>query len=978
MTKLLDLRSSPIMQRSKKEQAAAAQDLREAMQTHAPLAELLSDKIVLFDFLTAAMSLSTYLSHIINARPELLAATLQSSLDTQMDRIIADAREAWHDGQGQTILEAEIMHRLRALKMEAALTLALYDLARLSDAKITTGYLSSFASQSLSAGLNHLLCDLHERQKIKLKDISDPSSGSGFAIIGMGKLGAEELNYSSDIDIVAFFDPHNGTIDEPSEATDIYAKMVRRLVHIMQHPTKDGYVFRTDLRLRPDPGSTPLAFPIEAALNYYEARGQNWERAAYIKAKTVAGDRQTGDQFLAGLQPFIFRKYLDYAAIADIHSIKRQIHAHRELGDISVAGHNVKLGRGGIREIEFFVQTQQLIAGGRNPDLRVRRTDEALAQLTKSKWLDDETAHMLLKSYWFLRDVEHRIQMVADQQSHQLPEEKDDLKTIARMMRHKKVTDFSKQYLEHLKQVVSAYAHLFEEEAELSVNAGNLSFTGEDDDAATLKTLSNMGFKRPKDIVRVVREWHRGRYRATRTAQARERLTELTPQLLSTFGKAADPDEALIKFDSFISGLPAGIQLFALLSNNPTLLSLLQIIMTAAPPMRDMIAQRPHIFDGLLDPTILSELPTSDYLTSRLDSFLQGADYYEDVLDRLRIFCAEQKFLIGVRLITGTINGARAGLALSDLAALMMNKALEAVQSEMAIKHGRINNSEVAILAMGKLASCEMTATSDIDMILIYDCEDPHQESDGEKPLEAARYYARLTQRLVAALSAPTAEGVLYDVDLRLRPSGNKGPVATSFTAFSKYQRKEAWVWEHMALSRARCVAGDTQLFYKIHREIDAILGIERSQKELLLEVKKMRALLDKEKPPQHDWDLKLLPGGLIDIEFITQFLSLRERSVGLVSGERDTRTAYLLDALSTPHLDTSQAEPLKTALELWTNLSQVLKFCSDETDEMITSSTALQNLLLKITHLPDMNILREEVKQTSSNVRQIFKKVLE
>ena len=978
--KLIDLDRSPILPRDKKSAKDVSSMLFDAAKESEALSDILDKDATYFSFLTAAFSLSPYLYGIVCAKPDMLAFALAGDIKTQMETIITRVTNAWKNENGTPSVEAYVMCELRQAKQQAALSLALYDLAKITSAKDTTQYLSDLASATITASFDHLLIDAHDRGKVVLKNVTTPSKNSGLIVLGMGKLGAGELNYSSDIDIVVFFEADAGIVEDRGEATDVFAKMARRLIHIMQHYTRDGYVFRTDLRLRPDPGSTPLAFPIEAAMHYYESRGQNWERAAYIKASPIAGDIEAGQRFLAELQPFIFRKYLDFAAIADIHSIKRQIHAHRGLGDINVEGHNVKLGRGGIREIEFFVQTQQLIAGGRNPQLRAHRTDDAMANLVNAQWLDEATADQLLDSYWYLRDLEHRIQMVADQQLHQLPEDEDDLTTIALMMGDKTIKAFGKNLLKKLSAVETGYADLFEKEAGLSDEAGNLSFTSEDDDPDTLKTLEKFGYNRPSDIVRIVRNWHRGRYRATQSEKAREQLTELGPQLLKNFGAAKQPDEALLKFDAFLSGLPAGIQLFSLLNNNPSLLTMLQTIMTCAPRLADIIAHRPHIFDGMLDPAALSELPTRHYLETRLDLFLEGADYYEIVLDRLRIFAAEQKFLIGIRLLTGAITGMRAAIALSDLADLMICQALGAVEKEVASKHGIIAGGKLAILGMGKIASREMTAGSDVDMILIYDHDPGVMESDvseDQRALDPVRYYARLTQRLIAALSSPTAEGVLYEVDLRLRPSGNKGPVATSLKAFSKYQRDDAWVWEHMALSRARCVAGDASLIETVHSEISTILSIKRDHRKLVKEVTKMRKLIDKEKPPQNSWDFKLIPGGLVDIEFVVQYLSLRERAKGWEPLTHETSTSYLLEVLAIPQLGVENSDELASALKLWTELSQMIKLCIEGKFELGEAPSGFQDVILRSVNLPDMNILQTEIDTTSKRIRKIFNEVV-
>jgi glutamate-ammonia-ligase adenylyltransferase len=785
--------------------AAAAESLADVAASakeegEAALAKALARDTEATRFLAAIFDLSPFLRDCARRSPGWLSALMTADPGERVDAIVADI-DALAATPGMT--EAVLMERLRALKTEAHFVIGLADLSRQSDSRTTVRRLSRLADACVRAAIDFLLADLHASGKIVLPYPDEPSKQSGLIVLGMGKLGAHELNYSSDIDLIVLFEADARPISDPIEATDMFARMTRRLVRILQDRTGHGYVFRTDLRLRPDPGSTPLALPTEAALIYYESRGQNWERAAMIKARPVAGDIAAGERFLKELEPYVWRKYMDFAAIADVHSIKRQIHAHKGFGDIAVKGHNVKLGRGGIREIEFFVQTQQLIAGGRFPELRKRETVAVLATLAERGWISEATRDALTEQYWFLRNVEHALQIVADEQTHTIPEDDEGVERTAHLLGFADAGSFSEAFRKSLRTVEGHYAALFEASPELSTGMGNLVFTGDVDDPGTIETLTRLGFERPSDICRVIRTWHYGRYRATRSAEARERLTELTPALLETFGNTRRADEALLRFDEFLAGLPAGIQLFSLLQSNPGLLALLARIMGAAPRLAAIITRRPHIFDGLLDPGLMSELPDKAYLAGRLKSFLEGAELYEDILDRLRIFCAEQKFLIGIRLLTSAIDAARAGMAFSDLADLTIGAALDAVIEAFAARHGRVAGGRVCVLGMGKLGSRELTAGSDVDLILLYEHDPRAEDSDGEKPLAPSQYYARLTQRLIAAVSAPTAEGVLYELDLRLRPSGNKGPVATHFESFRKYQRNEAWTWEHMALTRA-------------------------------------------------------------------------------------------------------------------------------------------------------------------------------
>jgi glutamate-ammonia-ligase adenylyltransferase len=974
---LSDVAEGVIRPLNQTELKAANALLKDLTKQEPALAEHLSAEGPLRSFILAAFTLSPYLRDLANLKPSLLLDAVSAPIEPQILDAIEEARSAWRpDASGAVPGEPEVMARLRRAKRKVAFLTALADLARVFTARDTTAWLSAVADAAVAAAINHLLLLGHDGGKLKLKNRDDPAEGSGLIVLGMGKHGARELNYSSDIDLVIFYDPDSGILGDPDDAMETYGRMMRRLVRILQERTADGYVFRTDLRLRPDPGSTPLAVPVEAALIYYEGRGQNWERAAFIKARPVAGDLKAGEGFLRELVPFVFRKYLDYAAIADIHSIKRQIHVHKGHGAIAVKGHNVKLGRGGIREIEFFAQTQQLIAGGRMPDLRCRPTEEALKALAAARWIDEQTAEELTDCYWFMRDVEHRIQMVHDEQTHVLPETEAELKRIAFMLGFIDTTAFSRALETTLKTVEKRYARLFEKEEGLSSATGNLVFTGQQDDPDTLKTLKGLGFERPEAISGVIRTWHYGRYRATQSVEARERLTEMTPDLLKAFGESRRADEALLRFDNFLSGLPAGIQLFSLLGNNPALLDLMVNIMAAAPRLAEIIAERPHVFDGMLDPGLLVELPTRDYLGKRLKSFLSSARHYEEILDRLRIFAAEQRFLIGIRLLTGSIGGAQAGHAFTDLADLVIGEALKAVIAEMEAAHGKIPGGRVALAGMGKLGSFELTAGSDVDLILLYEHDDDASESDGAKPLDPVRYYTRLTQRLIAALSAPTAEGVLYEVDMRLRPSGNKGPVATRLRAFARYQREEAWTWEHMALSRARMMSGDAGLVAEAERIIEEVLAAPRDRGKTVKDVLEMRALIEQEKPAKDIWDLKLIPGGLVDIEFIAQYLALVAPAKGHRVRTNELSTADALKALGAL-IDPNDLDICLSALKLYTDLSQVIRLCIDGPFDPANVPAGLTDRVARAAESPDMKTAEAEVKRLSKAVRKVFSRVV-
>jgi glutamate-ammonia-ligase adenylyltransferase len=771
---------------------------------------------------------------------------------------------------------AALMRRLRIAKRRVALVAAVAELVSAWSLEQQTGALTRFAEGVLGAALRHLLRQAASRGSIGLPSTDDPERNSGLIVLGMGKLGGYELNYSSDIDLILFYDPSRAWVSTRDGIQSFFVRLARDLVRILDERTGDGYVFRTDLRLRPDPASTPPALSVAAALAYYESVGQNWERAALIKARAVAGDRVAGQHFLRELDPFIWRKNLDFAAIQDIHSIKRQINAYRGGGRIAVEGHDIKTGRGGIREIEFFAQTQQLIWGGRLRELRTGSTCEALRRLATAGRIDPATAAQLIDDYRFLRRLEHRLQMVDDAQTHALPPDRAGVARIGVFLGYPRTEAFVTDLLGHLTSVERHYAELFEQAPSLS-GPGNLVFTGVEDDPETLRTLSALGFADPASVAALVRGWHHGRLRATRSQRAREILTEFVPELLRIFGATPHPDTALLRFDQFLSRLPAGVQFFSLFHANPGLLELVAEIMAGAPRLAEQLAQRPALLDAVLTEGFFAPPPERSGLAADLDQALAGTSNYEDTLDALRRWAGERRFQVGVQLLRRALDGRRAGEVLADIAETALAALLPAVETEFARRHGRVPGGMFALIGMGRLGSREMTLASDLDLILIYDVPSGSEISEGPHPLPVAGYYARLSQRLIGAITAPTAEGRLYEVDMRLRPSGASGPIASSLAGFALYQRESAWTWEHMALTRARPVAGGATLQTRIADAIRSVLSSPRDARRLLVDVADMRRRIAEENPRPSHWDLKNRRGGLIDLEFIVQYLMLRE-----------------------------------------------------------------------------------------------------
>jgi len=866
--------------------------------------------------------------------------------------------------------EAQAMQELRAAKRRAALAIAMADIAGTWDVDKVTGELSRFADACVAAALRFLL--RAESARGGAAEVSEEACG--LTILAMGKYGAFELNYSSDIDLVVFYDAAKFPFAKRGDPRGAAVDIVRGLVKLLSETTQDGYVFRVDLRLRPDAGATQVAISTDAALDYYEAMGQNWERAAMIKARPCAGDPETGAQFLEGLTPFIWRRHLDFAAIEDIQSIKRQIHAHVGHGEIRVQGHNIKLGRGGIREIEFFAQTQQLILGGRHPGLRERATQAALDALVAQGRVEARVGEDLKHDYRFLRTLEHRLQMIEDQQTHSLPDSEAGVAHIACFMGYEQPADFRDALIEVLDNVQGHYARLFESAPDLAGAEGNLVFTGVEEDPETLKTLSAMGFREPAHVSASIRAWHHGRIRAMRSQRARELLTKLIPSILKGLSVTADPDVAFAQFDRFLSNLPSGVQLFSLFLARPHFLELLAKIVGSAPRLATYLARHPVIMDALLDSEFLTRLPSRTELDRALAAAMGKS--YEEVLDGARRFAREAVFRVGVQIVDGVAKADQAGPALAEIAESVIAGLLPKVEAALAAGAGRIPGGGFAVVAMGKLGGREMTASSDLDLVFVYDLPPGIESSDGAKPLPATLYYARLAQRLIAALTTPTAAGALYEVDMRLRPTGNKGPVAVSLKSFSQYHARESWTWEHMALTRARLIAGPPALQAKVAGEVRKRLTQLREANAIIADARDMRARMAETFPGRNNWDLKHTPGGLVDIEFIAQTLQLVHGPA--LPDILDTNTHAALEKLREAGLlSVPDAEVLIASAGLQHALTQVLRIALDHTPEIEDASPGLKALLARAAQAGSFAQAQARLTDLQATTRGIFNRLL-
>ncbi|SNT59802.1 glutamate-ammonia-ligase adenylyltransferase [Tardiphaga sp. OK246] len=873
--------------------------------------------------------------------------------------------------------DPDVMHLLRRMKSEAALLIALCDIGGVWPVMRVTRALTDLAVSSVQTTVRYLLRQDMARKRILPPDPENPEQGSGLIVLAMGKMGAGELNYSSDIDLIVFFDLEAHTLAEDIEPNSFFVRIAQGVSRLLQQRTGDGYVFRVDLRLRPDPASTPVAVSTASALHYYEREGRTWERAAMIKAFPCAGDFKAGEALLAEIAPFVWRKHLDFAALADVHDMKRQMQTFRGQNEISVEGHNVKVGRGGIREIEFFAQTQQLIAGGRHPELRVRPTLEALNILAASNWITFEARDELTLAYEFLRRVEHRLQMVADEQTHSLPDDVGAMERFARFFGYDSREAFASDLLGHLNCVQGHYGRLFEGDPTDNVHLPAVDYKAGATDQRLLEHFTKLGFRKPAMVAETVQHWMTDDYRALKYEGTRQAFMEFVPSLIVGLADAEEPDLAVVAFDRFLQALQRGGRLISLLSQNRDLVALVALVLGAAPRLGDMLARQPQIMDGLIDPRFFGAMPDQRELSTRLAATLEDANSYEEFLDRLRLFGQESLFLIGTRILSGTVSAQQAGIAFADVAEGIAHTLHGLVLDQFVAQHGRIKDQQTAIVAMGKLGSREMTAASDLDLILIYDFDHDAPDSDGPRPLHGAQYFARLTQRLISAFTTRTNYGVLYEVDMRLRPSGRAGPLASRIDSFAEYQETEAWTWEHMALTRARVISARPAFREKIERVIREVLTRPRETTIIANDVAEMRQAIAEEKGEDDIWDLKHAAGGMVDIEFIAQYLQLvhaaEKPEILSISTQQVLENAARLGILPP-----AAADVLRPAVRLYHDLTQVLRLCVSDKFKPETAGTDLLRILARVSNEPDFSSLQARVRDMQADVRQVFRAVVE
>ena len=796
--------------------------------------------------LECIFGVSLYVSQLIIRYPELSYYALTSSPHDLLLKELEQLRAACPADSTRQ----HIFSQMRIRKQRFILILSIADLAGYLHVMETTKYLTLFADTVVQIALEHLCLKAITNGHLKGVDPEHPSKDSGLFVIAMGKMGAFELNYSSDIDIIVLFDPEKVTYSGKKSLSELYIRITKDLSCLLQDYSSEGYVCRVDLRLRPDAGVTQPAISVIAAENYYESYGQNWERAAMIKARIIAGDFQAGKVFLEKMRPFIWRKYLDFATIEDIQSLKRQFHAVRGHRNLAVEGHNIKMGYGGIREVEMFVQTQQLIMGGREVSLRQAGTCDALNALVSLKQIKSIVRNELLESYYFLRNLEHRLQMINDEQTHMLPKDSESMVRLAYFCGYSSYHEFVTAIKYHLKLVNKHYSYLFKSAPTLSSDIGNLVFTGTDDDPGTIKTLQELGYNNPKFIIHSIRTWHYGRFKSAQGTRSQQMLTSAVPTILHMCSETTRPDEVFIGFYTFVEHLPSGVQIFKIIAEDVSILERLCYLLHTAPNLASSVGRSPQVLDVFLlsQPTLGQ--PTLQSQKEMLTNFVAKIPDGDRLIAQFRRFANSRRAHIGVQWLFDPESRAQRVVDYSDVADLICHFLYMHVMQEFTDTYGVIPDSEFAIIGLGTFGSREMTLKSDLDLVFIYRTGEETM-SNGQQSISAPHYFVRLSQQFISLLQIENKDGLLYEVDTRLRPSGHSGPLAVSFERFSDYYGSESWTWEYMALTRARVITGSQPLLADISRHVDHVLQRKKDPQKTIEDVVSMRDKVRKTIKPQ-------------------------------------------------------------------------------------------------------------------------------
>jgi glutamate-ammonia-ligase adenylyltransferase len=974
------------------------------------LVSVLVDSVCRKQLLTI-LGASPFLSGLIFRRPALFSGLYRNDdINTEVseEQMLAELRELIPDHAD----DATLKRGLRIFKAKQILRIGARDLCGLATLEEVTAELSALAAATLQRAIEVCSRQLQAEYGKPLLDAADGCDGAEaeFTVLGMGKLGGCELNFSSDIDLIYFYSSDRGQttgIDDPTRGCrnritlhQYFIRLSELITHAIGQATEDGFVFRVDLRLRPEGNSGEMANSLAGGEIYYESWGQSWERSAMLKARPVAGSKALGEALLFRLEPFIYRRHLDYTMIDDIKSMKQKI--DRSLTREKEGDLNLKLGHGGIREIEFFIQALQLINAGKNPLLRERNSLKALWGLHAEGLISKSERDDLSAAYRFLRTVEHRIQIVYEQQTHNLPGRAEELRALARRCGFGDSETFMAELRRHRAKVTAVFRDLFyssEEELPAQVSREvSFLFDNNSERDLCLDILEQKGFKPPEPAYESLTVLRQGGTRGYLTARARRQLDRIAPLLFQEVLNCPDPPRALANLEKFLEACRrARGTYYALLAENPEIIKLLISLFATSQFLSRNFIQHPEVLDSLVSRSYAENVKEAEELAAQLAGQLESCSCYEDRLNTLRRFRNEEFLRIALNDIYGNTLQGETTRQLSLVADVCLQQAFVVARQELLPRYGlpycnaddgSRHEAEFAIVALGKLGGMELNYHSDLDIIFIYEGEgttQPTSESNPQRfrPQSNQQYFARLAQRIISVLTLITEEGSVYEIDTRLRPSGNQGPLVTSLPAYRQYHETTAAPWERQALIKARVVAGSARLAESFAELTTRITYEKPLPGNLAGEICRLRQRMEQELGRENDRHLNIKTGrgGMVDVEFIAQYLQLTYGNEKATLRCRNTLQA--LQALKDENLiSTPDCANLVNGYKFLRRLENKLRLVHDQS---INDLSAEPEYLSKLARYlayegvggdPAQRLL-DDYARTTQAIRDAFKRIL-
>jgi len=965
----------------------------------ADLAELAGRKRRLAQFVNLCGS-SPFLVNLIYKTPATVRTLfLENAIDLSRsaDEMLAAVRLQINDSTDFS----ELQKQLRIFKRAEILRIAARDLNGLAALEEVTDELSSLASSSLQAAYEVCRRCLIREYGQPMMETPEGVREAGMTVIGMGKLGGRELNFSSDIDIIYFYESDKGEtagVQNGSSARkgvvslhSFFNKLGEMISKALSQVTEDGFVFRVDVGLRPEGKSGDMAVSLRSAEVYYESWGQSWERTAMLKARPVAGSLELGEQLLSMLQPFVYRKYLDYNLIEDMKHMKQKIDA--SLAHAREGENNLKLGRGGIREIEFFIQALQLVYAGKNPRLRERNSLKALDSLLAAQLVNEEDHRKLQDAYRFLRTTEHRIQVVQERQTHNLPTRPEEMLALARRCGYLRVNGlerFRAVLDEHRGNVSVIYGTLFhsrDENLQQDLIPETLFFLDHRADSDLVKDM--LAERRFEDVERAYENLtllRRGPVKGNLTERSRRLLEKITPLLLQKVFDSPDPDMALANLERFLSVIATRPSYYALLAENRETRKLVVSLFGMSAFLSKILINHPEMLDSMASSNYASTAKSKESMAAELVIMLEQSDYFEDRLDVLRRYRNEEFLRIGLNDIYGKLLQGEVTTQLSLLGETCLTAAYRLAVDELkrfgrprCQREGQAVEANLAIIGMGKLGGGDLNYHSDLDIIFVYD----HQGyTDGEKQISNHEYFAKLAQKIISILTMQTREGYVYKIDTRLRPSGNAGPLVTSLDSFLEYHRKEAQIWERQALTKARVVLGDPVLAEQLHEVIRHTIYGDTIDDEGRAEIHRLRMRMENElaREKEGSYNIKTGRGGMVDVEFAVQYLQLRH---GCRYPElRTTNTVAALKEISgLGLLPEGDAETLLGGYKFLRKLENRLRIIHDySVNDLTGPRNYMDKLARRLGYDPKLknpgSVLIRDYEETTGRIRDVYQRL--